>query len=126
MKKSVLVIDDDADDLLFFELALWQINPSCECITSTDPTEALQKLKLELLKPNFIFLDLNMPGMSGQECLREIKKIAHLGDTPVIILTTSISRKDIEEVLLLGAYCCLHKPNTIQELVKSIKKFIDV
>ncbi len=54
MKKSVLVIDDDPDDLeLFFE-ALSQISSYHECFTFNNGNEALEKLKRQKIRPHFI------------------------------------------------------------------------
>ncbi len=124
MIKSVLFIDDDADELHFFSQAVSAINPYYQCIASSHPVEALEKLKKEEITPNFIFLDLKMPVMNGWDCLRELKKIPYLGDTPVIIFTISTFEKEAEKVFALGADLFLQKPNTIQGLIESIKKII--
>src|SRR6266487_1383479 len=124
MKKSVLVIDDDDDDLLLFREALSQINPSHECFTFSNGSDALQKLKEQLIKPHFIFLDLNMPGMRGTECLREIKKTPFLSEIPVIIWSTSTSLRDIEAVYQFGASMYVPKPRKFDDLVKKIKQII--
>ncbi len=125
MIKSLLVIDDDADELHFFSQAVSAINPYYQCIASSHPVEALEKLRKEEINPNFIFLDLNMPVMNGWDCLRELKKIPCLSNIPVIILTISSFEKDAEKVFALGANLFLQKPNTIQRLVESIKKIIE-
>jgi len=124
MKKSVLVIDDDPDDLEFFSDAVSEISPYYECFTFSNGNEALEELKHQKIKPHFIFLDLNMPGMSGQDFLREIKKIPMLSEIPVIIWSTSRLTKEIEEVFTLGAKSYLHKPNSLYGLVETIKTII--
>jgi CheY-like chemotaxis protein len=60
--------------------------------------------------PDFIFLDLRMPGMSGRQCLVEIKKDARLQPVPVIVYTTSRDVKESKELMQLGAAHFMSKP----------------
>jgi DNA-binding NtrC family response regulator len=83
------------------------------------------KLKTEKNRTQFIFLDLNMPRVSGQDCLKELKKVPYLSDIPVIIFTTSRSEKEMQQVYSMGAYSFLQKPPTMDALVKSVKKIIE-
>ncbi|HXL57967.1 MAG TPA: response regulator [Chitinophagaceae bacterium] len=125
MSKSVLLIDDDPDDLMFFREAVIEINPAYKCFTSTNAEETLQQLIKEKIKPNFIFLDLNMPRINGKDCLRQIKKIPWLSQIPVIIYSTSKLKKEMEEVLKLGAFRFLIKPSTLPDIIAAIKKIIE-
>ena len=74
--------------------------------------------------PDFIFLDINLPKMDGFECLEEIKKDAGLKDIPVIIYTTSKSKKDYEKSQLLGAAGFLSKPSLFQEFKNELKSIL--
>ena len=114
--KSCLLIDDDDDDKEIFCIALSEVDPSIECHTAIDGIQALDMLQDPSFVPDYIFLDLNMPLMSGKECLVEIKKRPHLRNTPVIIFSTSASQKDIEETRELGAASFITKPPLISTL----------
>ena len=116
VSKTLFLIDDDQDDREIFEEALKAVDSSIRFICVPDAKRALQKLTLELFLPDFIFLDLNMPGITGKQCLAELKKMEHLKLTPIIVYTTSHNPKDIEEVKRLGASHFLTKPNTIKDL----------
>src|SRR4051812_15803213 len=109
MKKSVLLIDDDPDELVFFREAVADISLDYECLTSTDGEETLQQLIQEEIKPNFIFLDLIMPRMNGIDLLRQIKKIPHLSQIPVIIYTSSQYVNYLAQCLESGAFSVAHK-----------------
>lgn len=120
--KTCLLIDDDHDDQLIFELALKQVSNSMLCVTASNGNEGLEKLEgNDELKPDYIFLDLNMQGMSGIECLIRIKKHIELQYIPVIIYTTSSDQKDIIETGALGASAFITKPNDIAELTKKLE-----
>lgn len=126
MIKKFFLADDDPDDQELFLEALQLIDNRSECETAFNGQEALQKL-LHGRKPlpDFIFLDLNMPGMNGTQCLAEIKKHETLQHIPVIIYSTSSDNKDIEDTLQYGAAYFLQKPNRFEELLVSLKKIIN-
>lgn len=116
MRKTCLLVDDDEDDSEIFALAVSEADPSVDCIFASDAVSALAMLEDKLFVPDFIFLDLNMPLMSGRECLVEIRKRQHLSDTPVIIYTTSASQRDMEDTHQLGASFFITKPPLISAL----------
>jgi CheY-like chemotaxis protein len=49
--------------------------------------------------PEVIFLDWNMPGLSGEQCLKAIRKIQRLDNIPVIVFTTSTAEQDKKNVV---------------------------
>lgn len=109
--------DDDADDVSIFKQVLYDVNPSIDFISAADGQEALKILKHQQNNfPDIIFLDLNMPRMSGKECLTELKNDARLQHIPVIMYTTSSQSKDIEETMQKGAICFITKPSNLHEL----------
>jgi CheY-like chemotaxis protein len=67
MQKTCLLVDDDEDDKEIFSLALTEANPSIKCVVASDGHEALSLLRDGSFIPDYIFLDLNMPLMSGKE-----------------------------------------------------------
>jgi CheY-like chemotaxis protein len=97
-----LLVDDDNDDTFLFEDVLLNIEPSAHFNSAANGIEALQKLRAGTALPDIIFLDLNMPGMDGKECLAQLKKDTALKSIPVIIYTTSSLSKDIELTMQMG------------------------
>jgi CheY-like chemotaxis protein len=76
--------------------------------------------------PDLVLLDLNLPKMSGQEVLAEIKQHAALREIPVVILTSSDAEQDIVKSYQLGANCYVTKPVGLvafQTIVQSIENF---
>jgi CheY-like chemotaxis protein len=122
--KTCFLIDDDIDDQEIFALVLKSVNPSITCITANDGIEAVTKLtEEEAFNPDYIFLDLNMPGMDGKQCLREIKKITRLKSIPVIIYSTSSDQRDVLETRALGASDYLEKQSSVVELKNKLAHF---
>ena len=118
------IIDDDQDDQELFIEALKDLDENCQCITAFNGQEALQKLKTIPELPDFIFLDLNMPLMNGRQFLFEIKRENLIGDTPVIIYSTSTDTKDVVDTIQLGAVSFLQKPNRFEDLSKALAGII--
>lgn len=112
-----MYIDDDPDDQALFAEALDEIKPTIKCIMASDGLEALTLLQ-ETDLPICIYLDLNMPLMSGMEVLRQIKSDHRLRQIPIFILTTSRNSTAEAEARSLGAIDYLTKPNSYIEFKK--------
>jgi len=125
--KIFFMVDDDIDDHEFFMEALREIDPSLKCITAINADEAFQKLKdWKGAYPDFIILDLNLPGMSGKKFLIEIKKNTTLCDIPVVIYTTTSEKKIIKEMEALGAVHFISKPNNLSLLRDTLMHLLSV
>lgn len=105
---SLLFIDDDNEYLSFYAEAISALSLPIRIDTDEDATTALNKLNTREMQPDLIFLDLDMPIMSGQDFLRSIKATIPLSTIPVIVMSTSSETKTIQEVKSLGAmdYFC--------------------
>jgi len=122
--KRVLLIDDDRDDAELFKEALFEIN-SAIVFEHYEDSKAGLKLLLEKQTdlPDLIFLDINMPIVSGWQCLTEFKKTEHLKHIPVILFTTSSQTKEKEIADEMGAEGFITKPNeykALKELLSSV------
>jgi CheY-like chemotaxis protein len=124
--KSCLLIDDDLDDQLVFSLALKELNHPIFCVVANSGFEALKKLEHDPpFLPNIIFLDLNLPGINGFDCLSRIKKNEKLSHIPVVIYTTSHSLEDINRTKNLGAIDFITKPYHIKDLYARLNTFFN-
>jgi CheY-like chemotaxis protein len=123
--KTCFLIDDDEDDRDIFELALGQLGAKFRFVTSESCIAALETLRNGELNPDYIFLDLNMPVVTGRECLVEIRKLAKFQTTPVLIYTTSSVQKDKEDVMRLGATSFITKPNKVSALTLVLREVLN-
>lgn len=116
-QRRILLADDDADDRRYFLESLNEIDPTIECVTAKDGLQALSLLNSPGFHlPDYIFLDLRMPRISGKQCLLQIKADTRLKNIPVIIYTTSRAVEDSEELLRLGAVQFITKPADPDEI----------
>jgi CheY-like chemotaxis protein len=114
--KKILLVDDDQEDQEIFEVVLSEIDDMVNFICAGTAEAALNTLKNSAEKPDYIFLDLNLPLMNGFECLDVIKSNDRLQNIPVVIYSTSSRDTDIEKAKALGAAEYITKPNTFSEL----------
>ena len=121
-KVNCLIIDDDADDRDIFEIALGESDSQFSLTALDSGQKALEMLSTGNNVPDYIFLDLNMPLLSGKECLSEIRNINGLDKVPVVIYSTSSYSKDIEDTKMLGANHFLTKTPDIRRLSEILKE----
>lgn len=121
--KNILQIDDDTDDCeLFFE-ALQSVSNALYT-SINNPVDALRKLIHKEIAPDVIFLDLNMPVMSGIEFLTEIKKNDVIKNIPIIIFSTSQFEEIKRQAKNHGAHDFISKPSDFNELKKILSLYI--
>jgi CheY-like chemotaxis protein len=123
----VMLADDDEDDRLFFTDAFDEIKMKTEVSTLNNGIELMNYLNQpNSVLPHVLFLDLNMPGKTGMDCLREIKGIDRLKDIAIAIYSTSASEEDIEETFVQGANIYIKKPHEFAALKKILEDVITI
>ena len=118
---KILCADDDLDDCQLLFEAFFRIDPTILCVFANDGKEALKILRQSPGLPDYIFLDVNMPVMDGKACLVELKKDKRLEPIPVIIYSTTTNKSEIYKLFELGACDYIRKPNTFDELCKTLQ-----
>ncbi|GAB3522653.1 response regulator [Emticicia fontis] len=121
---NILLIDDDDDDQEIFQTALQQISSTVQYNYFNSAREALSKLATSERLPEVIFLDLNMPLMTGQEFLLHIKQNQQLAHIPIIIFSTASDTATKELTRDLGAHDFITKPGDFNELISLLKPLI--
>jgi len=122
--QKILLIDDDEDDQEIFLNALQDISLSTSCAVFGNAREALFKLSSQEITPDLIFLDLNMPLMTGQQFLTEIKKEESLSEIPIVVLSTTSHAGTIELSKQLGANYFFTKPDRFEDLIDILESVL--
>ena len=129
--RSILLVEDNAGDVRLTREALREADVAVELVAVPDGEEALAYLRNEgihadAVPPDLILLDLNLPKKNGLEVLEEIKGDPELRRTPVIMLTTSSSARDVTACYDRGVNCFVVKPLDLDDftgLVQAINRF---
>jgi len=116
--RYIYLADDDEDDRSFFSEAIGEIDPSVILKQASDGMQLMEIIhNLSDPLPDIIFLDINMPGINGFECLQEIRKLeGAIHEVRIIILSTSNDPENIDKALRLGATFYAVKPNRFDQL----------
>lgn len=117
MPKTILLVEDNADDEELTRMALEQSNIANTLVVARDGVEALDYLfgtgpHAGMLPdlPAVVLLDLKLPRVDGLEVLQRIRKDERTRRVPVVILTSSKEEQDIFDSYGLGANSYLRKP----------------
>ena len=127
---NILLVEDNPGDIRLTREVLKEGRIKNELSVVTDGEEAILFLKKigeykDVLTPDLILLDLNLPKKDGREVLAEIKGDPSLASIPVIILTTSAAEKDILNTYSNHANCYITKPVDFSQFITVIRAIED-
>lgn len=128
---NILLVEDNPGDIRLTEEVLKEGKIKNILHVVMDGEEALSYLRKKdkyanVMLPDLILLDLNLPKKDGREVLAEIKADPKLMCIPVIVLTTSAAEQDIVNMYSHHANCYITKPvdfNQFIDVIKSIENF---
>ena len=115
--KHVLLIDDDPEEFDLFEVSVAsaKLPVALHYANYCD----IQKLS-ERPRPDFIFLDINMPMFDGFHWLEVIREQLD-EEIPIIMYSTTMNHQRISLAYRLGANLFLSKPDTVASLVEALQ-----
>ena len=120
---NILLVEDNPGDARLAHEALTENNIKHFLYHVEDGMQALDFLHNKGVyksspRPDLILLDLNLPKISGHQVLAEIKSDENLRKIPVVVLSISCSKKDIDESYKLNANCYVTKPLDLNEFIE--------
>jgi signal transduction histidine kinase/CheY-like chemotaxis protein/HAMP domain-containing protein len=114
-KPVVLVVEDNADNMITVKAIL---SDNFTVIEAVDGFAGVEKAKKDL--PNLILMDIQLPGMSGIDAFKAIRKNVRLEHIPIIALTASAMLSDRETILAHGFNGYIAKPIDENLFLKTI------
>lgn len=121
----IVLVEDDADDVYLFRQVLKKTGSELRLTHLADGFELLDFLSQKSAEQFLIFLDLNMPRMSGLEVLAKLQEQTLVNRHIVVAYTTSDYNKDIQDAYDLGAKSYIVKPSNQNELSSVISATLD-
>jgi len=116
--KRILIADDESHIRRILEFNLERAG--FEVVSTQDGQEALAAVLAQ--PPDLVILDVSMPGMTGLDVCRRLKRDAGFAATPVFLLTARGQESDAEAGRAAGADQFFTKPFSPRELVEAVKK----
>lgn len=117
--QTILIVEDDADiaESLQYNLRREGFRP----IIAESGEKGLRLALDERQPPALIMLDLMLPGMSGTELCRRLRREAQTEKTPIIMLTAKAAESDKIAGLEIGADDYIVKPFSIKEMIARVR-----
>lgn len=123
MSVNAVVIDDDQDDLDLMKRVFQKYFPDIHAIYFTDPIEALQAITQELVVvPDYIITDINMPKLTGEALVVELRRRPELDQTIICVLSTHMPEEKATSVKNAGAHHAFQKPAQYPQYYDILKK----
>ena len=124
---TIVMVEDDEGHARLIERNIRRAGISNHVRHFLDGTSALEYIfngqdGPSLNGPALILLDLNLPDMSGTEILAKIKSAPHLKRTPVVVLTTTDDKTEIQRCYDLGCNVYVTKPVDYESFADAIRQ----
>lgn len=130
MNKSIMLVEDNADDEALTLRALRRNNIQNDVVVARDGVEALDYLfgtgafvgRDIRIKPVVILLDLKLPKIDGLEVLRRLRADARTQFIPVVVLTSSKEEQDLISSYSFGCNSYIRKPVDFIQFVEAVRQ----
>ena len=127
--KNVLLAEDNSDDAFIFQMMIKRSGLTQIVYSVQDGQQAIDWLsgtgeysnRGKFPMPDLLFLDLKMPVKSGFDVLEWLRNKGQLGNLPVIILSSSDDRTDINRAYQLGATTYFVKSPQLQDVIRYLQ-----
>lgn len=118
-KQTILIVDDE---YAIREMIVMSLENNYHCIEASDAHKAEALIKQQL--PDLILLDWMMPGISGINYVKSLRKDQQTATIPVIMLTAKTEEDNMLEGLESGADDYLRKPFSTKELLARVRALL--
>lgn len=122
---KIVMVEDDHGHARLIEKNIRRANISNEIAHFADGGTALDYLFSDEVKANgplLILLDLNLPDMSGTDILAKVKSDERLRRAPVVVLTTTDDKTEIQRCYDLGCNVYITKPVDYESFADAIRQ----
>ena len=121
----ILLVEDNEADVRLTREALREAGDGVRLTAVGDGEQALAYLRRqegfsEAPRPDLVLLDLNLPRKNGIEVLDDMRADEALAVIPVIMLTSSAARQDVEAAYAHGANAFVVKPQDLDSFIDLI------
>ena len=126
---TIIMVEDDEGHARLIEKNIRRAGVNNEMIAFSDGSSALAYLfgadgsgECSAGRHLLVLLDLNLPDMTGVDILAKIKSNSHLKRSPVVVLTTTDDRREIQRCYDLGANVYITKPVNYEGFANAIRQ----
>ena len=127
---EILLVEDDPGDVLMTQEAFQDYKIANRLSVVSNGEDAIAYMRkqgrfADVMTPDLVLLDLNLPRRDGREVLGDIKGDPELRRIPVVILTTSEAEEDVIAAYDLHANAYVRKPVDFDQFVAAVRAIDD-
>jgi two-component system cell cycle response regulator DivK len=119
-KSTILYVEDNFENRVLIRRVLESEGYRMEEASSAE--DAMEKI--QVIRPNLILMDINMPGIDGYALTARIKQTPGFATIPIVAVTANVMRGDREKSLEAGCDGYIQKPIDIDILSQQIERFL--
>jgi two-component system response regulator len=127
--RCIALVEDNPADAEMLQVALQEVGIKINIVILRNGVDALEYLigkgDSRERPCDLVILDLNLPRLSGLEVLERIRRVERLKALPIVIMSGSKNREEIERCYSLGANSYVCKSNHLAEIYTTAEKLID-
>jgi two-component system response regulator len=122
---TILLVDDDPDCRMLIRDAIAECKVSNKVFEVSNGAEAIDFLygrgkHAGAMRPGLIFLDIEMPGMNGQETLKKIRSDPQFRDIPIVMMTGVADEQQMQQAAEHGANSYTIKPANAEQFLRTV------
>jgi CheY-like chemotaxis protein len=121
---KVLLIDNDEDDRTLFAAGLREAATDVQLLEAQDFAGMTTLLRTQL--PDLIFIDINMPGADGFDCLEYLQRNVLYRTIPVVMHSSAGNPTQIAKAYSMGAHLYFRKPYHFAVYVMGLRKVLSL
>ena len=121
MTKTILLLDDDPDELEILHDAFTAIGADVALKQFLTFPALLSHLQEITLLPDMLLLDVNLPQQNGLEAIRIIKSSVYLAPLPIVMYSNAADEQTIEDSFAFGAGAYMKKTTSIHLLKENLQ-----
>lgn len=118
---TILLAEDDSDDRILFREAVKTLHVNIDIIEAESGVQTIDILQQSEELPDVIVVDINMPLISGIDCVKIIREDVRLSEIPVVVMSTSGNDVSVAEAKKAGADRYAIKPPSFEDLTKIVR-----
>ena len=122
----IFLIEDDMDDIELLQESLKDNSVMFTMNIVREGDKVSTYLKECTVLPHVIVMDFNLPKVHGKDILKTIKSFDGFKDIPLLVLTTSTAKDDIDYSYKMGADKYLTKPSNIKGFNETVAAIVEL
>ena len=115
--RALLYVEDNPDNLEMIEQLIAR-RPDLRLLCATDGLQGIESARAH--QPEAILMDINMPGMSGMQAMRILRRDPSTAHIPIIALTANAMPHDIEKGFEAGFFDYITKPIKVEKFMETL------